>query len=100
KLELASRDVVSRAEATEILEGRDVDGCVFLDLPHLGPERILEPRPQIRELSVAFAGVDPIDDPIPIRPGAHYHMGGVHVDIWGAAPHMPGLFAAGARSCV
>jgi succinate dehydrogenase / fumarate reductase flavoprotein subunit len=100
KLELASRDVVSRAEATEILEGRDVDGCVFLDLRHLGPERIMERLPQIRELSIAFAGVDPIDEPIPIRPGAHYHMGGVHVDIWGAAPHMPGLFAAGECSCV
>ncbi len=100
KLELASRDVVSRAEATEISEGRGTDGCVFLDLRHLGPERIMERLPQIRELSMAFAGVDPIDAPIPIRPGAHYHMGGVHVDIWGAAPHMPGLFAAGECSCV
>jgi succinate dehydrogenase / fumarate reductase flavoprotein subunit/NADH-dependent fumarate reductase subunit A len=49
---------------------------------------------------MAFAGVDPIDAPIPIRPGAHYHMGGVHVDSWGAAPHMPGLFAAGECACV
>ncbi|MCA9678363.1 MAG: FAD-binding protein, partial [Myxococcales bacterium] len=55
---------------------------------------------QIRELSMAFAGVDPIDAPIPIKPGAHYHMGGVHVDSWGAAPHMPGLFAAGECACV
>ena len=60
----------------------------------------MERLPQIRELSMAFAGVDPIDAPIPIRPGAHYHMGGVHVDSWGAAPHMPGLFAAGECSCV
>jgi succinate dehydrogenase / fumarate reductase, flavoprotein subunit len=100
KLELASRDVVSRAEATEILEGRGVDGCVMLDLRHLGRERILERLPQIRELAIAFAGVDPIDAPIPIRPGAHYHMGGVHVDSWGAAPHMPGLYAAGECACV
>jgi succinate dehydrogenase / fumarate reductase flavoprotein subunit len=100
KLELASRDVVSRSEATEILEGRGVDGCVLLDLRHLGRDRIMERLPQIRELSMAFAGVDPIDAPIPIKPGAHYHMGGVHVDINGAAPHMPGLFAAGECACV
>ena len=100
KLELASRDVVSRSEATEILEGRGVDGCVLLDLRHLGRDKIMERLPQIRELSMAFAGVDPIDAPIPIKPGAHYHMGGVHVDINGAAPHMPGLFAAGECACV
>lgn len=100
KLELASRDVVSRAEATEIMEGRGVDGCVLLDLRHLGRDRIMERLPQIRELAIAFAGTDPIEEPIPIRPGAHYHMGGVHVDNWGAAPHMPGLFAAGECSCV
>ncbi len=100
KLELASRDVVSRAEATEIMEGRGVDGCVLIDLRHLGKDRIMERLPQIRELAIAFAGTDPINEPIPIRPGAHYHMGGVHVDNWGAAPHMPGLFAAGECSCV
>ncbi len=100
KLELASRDVVSRAEATEIMEGRGVDGCVMLDLRHLGRDRIIERLPQIRELAIAFAGTDPIEEPIPIRPGAHYHMGGVHVDNWGAAPHMPGLFAAGECACV
>ncbi len=100
KLELASRDVVSRAAATEIMEGRGVDGCVMLDLRHLGRERIMERLPQIRELAIAFAGTDPIVEPIPIRPGAHYHMGGVHVDNWGAAPHMPGLFAAGECACV
>jgi succinate dehydrogenase / fumarate reductase, flavoprotein subunit len=77
-----------------------VEGCVLLDLRHLGREKIMERLPQIRELAMAFAGVDPIDAPIPIRPGAHYHMGGVHVDSWGAAPHMPGLFAAGECACV
>lgn len=100
KLELASRDVVSRSEATEIMEGRGVNGSVLLDLTHLGRERIMERLPQIRELAMAFAGVDPIEAPIPIRPGAHYHMGGVHVDSWGASPHMPGLFAAGECACV
>ena len=100
KLELASRDVVSRSEATEILEGRGINGSVLLDLRHLGREKIMERLPQIRELAMAFAGVDPIEEPIPIRPGAHYHMGGVHVDSWGAAPHMPGLFAAGECACV
>jgi succinate dehydrogenase / fumarate reductase, flavoprotein subunit len=100
KLELASRDVVSRSEATEILEGRGINGSVMLDLRHLGREKIMERLPQIRELAMAFAGVDPIEAPIPIRPGAHYHMGGVHVDSWGAAPHMQGLFAAGECACV
>lgn len=100
RLELASRDVVSRSEATEILEGRGINGSVMLDLRHLGRERIMERLPQIRELAMAFAGVDPIEEPIPIRPGAHYHMGGVHVDSWGASPHMPGLFAAGECACV
>jgi succinate dehydrogenase / fumarate reductase, flavoprotein subunit len=92
--------VVSRSEATEILEGRGINGSVMLDLRHLGREKIMERLPQIRELAMAFAGVDPIEAPIPIRPGAHYHMGGVHVDSWGAAPHMPGLFAAGECACV
>jgi succinate dehydrogenase / fumarate reductase, flavoprotein subunit len=100
KLELASRDVVSRSEAIEIMEGRGIDGCVLLDLRHLGRDRIMERLPQIRELAMAFAGVDPIEEPIPIKPGAHYHMGGVHVDHHGAAPHMPGLFAAGECACV
>ena len=100
KLELASRDVVSRSEATEILEGRGVNGSIMLDLRHLGREKIMERLPQIRELAMAFAGVDPIEAPIPIRPGAHYHMGGVHVDSWGASPHMQGLFAAGECACV
>ena len=72
----------------------------MLDLRHLGREKIMERLPQIRELAMAFAGVDPIEAPIPVRPGAHYHMGGVHVDSWGAAPHMQGLFAAGECACV
>ena len=82
-MELASRDVISRAEQTEIDEGRGVDGNVLLDLRHLGAEKILERLPGTRELSMTFAGVDPIYEPIPVRPGAHYHMGGVDTDVWG-----------------
>ena len=76
-MELASRDVISRAEQTEIDDGRGIDGNVMLDLRHLGAERILERLHGTRELSLVFAGIDPIYEPIPVRPGAHYHMGGV-----------------------
>jgi succinate dehydrogenase/fumarate reductase flavoprotein subunit len=98
-LELASRDVVSRSETTEIEGGRGVNGSVFLDLRHLGAERILTRLPGSRELAMTFAGVDPIYDPIPVRPGAHYHMGGVATDNWGAT-EVDGLFAAGEVACV
>ncbi len=98
-MELASRDVISRAEQTEIDEGRGVDGNVLLDLRHLGAERILERLHGTRELAMTFAGVDPIYDPIPVRPGAHYHMGGVHTDVWGKT-ELEGLYAAGECACV
>ncbi|HZZ64338.1 MAG TPA: FAD-dependent oxidoreductase [Candidatus Baltobacteraceae bacterium] len=94
KGELASRDVVSRAEWTEILEGRGVDGCVLLDLRHLGREKILERLPQIRELALDATGKDAISEPIPILPGMHYTMGGIETDIWGAT-RIPGVYAAG-----
>lgn len=99
KGELASRDVVSRAEWTEILEGRGVDGCVFLDLRHLGREKILERLPQIRELALDATGKDAIDTPIPILPGMHYAMGGIETDKWGAT-RIPGVYAAGECACV
>jgi len=99
KMELASRDVVSRAEQTEIDEGRGIDGCVLLDLRHLGREKILERLPQIRELAIDIAGVDCIEAPIPIRPGAHYSMGGVKTDANGAT-YVKGLYAAGECACV
>ncbi|HVG02687.1 MAG TPA: FAD-binding protein, partial [Nitrospira sp.] len=83
----------------EIQEGRGVDGCVLLDLRHLGRHRILERLPQIRELSMEFAGLDPIETPIPIRPGAHYQMGGVKTNAWGETDSR-GLFAAGECACV
>jgi succinate dehydrogenase / fumarate reductase, flavoprotein subunit len=98
-MELASRDVISRAEQTEIDEGRGVDGNVFLDLRHLGAERILEALHGTRELSMTFAHVDPIYEPIPVRPGAHYHMGGVDTDVWGQTS-LEGLYAAGEVACV
>jgi succinate dehydrogenase / fumarate reductase flavoprotein subunit len=98
-MELASRDVISRAEQTEIDEGRGADGDVLLDLRHLGAERIIERLHGTRELSMVFAGVDPIHDPIPVRPGAHYHMGGVETDLWGKTA-LEGLYAAGECACV
>jgi succinate dehydrogenase / fumarate reductase flavoprotein subunit len=98
-MELASRDVISRAEQTEIDQGRGVDGNVLLDLRHLGAEKILERLHGTRELSMVFAGVDPIYEPIPVRPGAHYHMGGVDTDVWGQTS-LEGLYAAGECACV
>ena len=98
-LELASRDVVSRSETTEIEGGRGVNGSVMLDLRHLGPEKILSKLPGSRELAMTYAGVDPILEPIPVRPGAHYHMGGVETDEWGRTA-LEGLYAAGEVACV
>jgi len=98
-LELASRDVVSRSETTEIEAGRGVNGSVYLDLRHLGPEKILTKLPGSRELAMTYAGVDPIYAPIPVRPGAHYHMGGVDTDNWGLT-EVEGLYAAGEVACV
>jgi succinate dehydrogenase / fumarate reductase flavoprotein subunit len=97
--DLASRDVVSRSEQTEIDEGRGVNGSVFLDLTHLGAERILERLPGSRELAMTYAGVDPIYEPIPVRPGAHYHMGGVETDSDGLT-ELTALYAAGEVACV
>src|SRR5436309_112345 len=99
QMELATRSTVSLAIGQEITEGRGVDGCVLLDLRHLGRARILERLPQIRELAIEFAGVDPIESPIPVRPGAHYQMGGVRTTQWGET-EMPGLYAAGECACV
>jgi len=97
--DLASRDVVSRSEQTEINEGRGVNGSVLLDLTHLGADRINERLPGSRELAMTYALVDPIHDPIPVRPGAHYHMGGVETDTDGAT-ELTGLYAAGEVACV
>jgi succinate dehydrogenase/fumarate reductase flavoprotein subunit len=101
KMELAPRDVVARAIQTEIEEGRGVGGkpYVDLDLRHLGCAKISERLPQIRELGINFAAVDCFTQPLPIRPTAHYSMGGVPVDKDCQSP-MKGLFAAGECSCI
>jgi succinate dehydrogenase / fumarate reductase, flavoprotein subunit len=99
KMELAARDVVSRAEQTEIDEGRGVDGCVLLDLRHLGAKKINERLFQIRELALDLTNTDFVSAPVPVRPGMHYAMGGVRTDASGATP-VEGLFAAGECACV
>lgn len=97
--ELASRDVVSRAEQTEIEEGRGVNGCVLLDLRHLGAKKINERLSQIKDLAINFSGVNPIEEPVPVKPGAHYSMGGIATDNDGGTK-VTGLFAAGEAACV
>jgi succinate dehydrogenase flavoprotein subunit len=98
-LELASRDVVSRAEQREIEDGRGLDGCVLLDVRHLGRNRILERLPQIRDLALTYIGVDMIESPVPITPGVHYSMGGIRTNIWGETG-IEGLLAAGECACL
>ncbi|HZV79642.1 MAG TPA: FAD-binding protein [Candidatus Binatus sp.] len=97
--ELASRDVVSRAEWQEIAAGRGVDGCVLLDLRHLGPDVILKKLPQIHEMALDFLSIDMIQQPVPVRPGMHYIMGGIKTDSDARTP-IPGLYAAGEVACV
>ena len=98
-MELASRDVVSRAEQTEINEGRGIDGSVLLDLRHLGEPLIRERLTQILDIARDFANVNLLEEPVPIRPGMHYQMGGVKTDVDGQTP-LPGLYAAGEVACV
>jgi len=103
-MELAPRDMVSRAEATEILEGRgfhtDAWGdYLHLDLTHLGADRINTRLPLIREVCIKFLGLDPITTPIPIRPVAHYSMGGIETDIDGKT-RIEGIWVAGEAACV
>jgi succinate dehydrogenase / fumarate reductase flavoprotein subunit len=99
KMELAARDVISRAETIEIAEGRGVDGNVLLDCRHLGAEKILKRLPQIHEMAIDYLGIDMIEQPVPVRPGMHYQMGGVKTDVHGATV-VPGLYAAGEVACV
>ena len=99
-MELGPRDIVSRSIQTEINEGRGIDGkYVYLDLRHLGREKILERLPGIRDLAINFVGVDPIEKPVPIQPGQHYTMGGMDTDANGATK-FKGLYAAGECACV
>jgi succinate dehydrogenase / fumarate reductase flavoprotein subunit len=102
KMELASRDVVSRAEQTEINEGRGVgpDGVgIYLDVTVVPKKRTLEALREIVNIGKDFAGVDITAEPIMIRPGQHYIMGGVKTDINGQTP-LEGLYAAGEVACV
>src|SRR5436190_6819764 len=99
KMELASRDVVSRAEQTEINEGRGVRGGISLDITLVPKKRILEALREIVNIGRDFAGVDITQEPIVIRPGQHYIMGGVKTDIQGVTP-VEGLYAAGEVACV
>jgi len=102
-MELAPRDIVSRSEMTEILEGRGLPGddgldYIYLDLTHLGAERINKRLPLIREVCIKFLGLDPITHQIPIRPVAHYSMGGIEADIDGRTP-VENIWAAGEVAC-
>jgi len=100
KMELASRDVVSRAEQTEIDEGRGFpDGTVALDITVVARKRIHEALREIVNVGRDFAGVDITREPIHIKPGNHYVMGGVKTDIHGQTP-IEGLYAAGECACV
>jgi succinate dehydrogenase / fumarate reductase flavoprotein subunit len=98
-MELASRDVVSRSEQTEINEGRGIDGCVMLDCRHLGDQVIREKLTQILDIASDFANVDIFKEPIPVQPGMHYQMGGIKANVDGETS-LSGLYAAGETACV
>ncbi|MCR9097668.1 MAG: FAD-binding protein [bacterium] len=103
KAELGPRDMISRAIVQEIEAGRGFKGpygeYVQLDLTHLGEDKIDSRLPFVRLLAKTYVGVDPVHEPIPIRPVVHYMMGGVDTDINGAT-ELPGLYAAGETACV
>jgi succinate dehydrogenase / fumarate reductase flavoprotein subunit len=95
KMELAPRDVVSRSIATEIREGRGFENeFVHLDLRHLGAAKIEERLPQVRDIAIRYASVDPAETAIPVQPGQHYSMGGIRCDQWGQT-NIQGLLVAG-----
>jgi succinate dehydrogenase / fumarate reductase flavoprotein subunit len=103
-MELAPRDIISRSIESEIMQGRGLKSpqgmdYVHLDLTHLGADRINERLGFIRELCIKFVDVDPVFEPIPIRPVWHYLMGGIHTDIDGATS-IRGVWAAGEAACV
>jgi len=99
-MEIAPRDIVSRNMQREINEGRGVNNAyINLDLRHLGAEKVLTRLPGIRDIAMNFAGVDPINQPIPVRPAQHYTMGGIDTDGDGATS-VEGFYAAGECACV
>jgi succinate dehydrogenase / fumarate reductase flavoprotein subunit len=101
RIELATRDIVSRGIQQEIEEGRGVNGkpYVYLDLRHLGAKKILSYLPKNRELAIRFAGVDMIESPVPIQPAQHYSMGGIETTVDGNT-NVAGLLAAGETACL
>ncbi|HEX2053035.1 MAG TPA: succinate dehydrogenase flavoprotein subunit [Actinomycetota bacterium] len=106
--DLAPRDIVARAMQSEIAEGRGIDGkpYLYLDLTHLGREVIENKLPDIAGFARMYLGVEPIDEPVPVQPTAHYAMGGIPTDVHGkvvideANTPVPGLYAAGECACV
>jgi succinate dehydrogenase / fumarate reductase, flavoprotein subunit len=102
-LELASRDVVSRAIVTEVNEGRGFSGpyggYVHLELMHLGKEKVESRLQEIVDYCRHFAGIDPVVEPIPVYPGQHYMMGGIGTNLRGETS-IAGLYAAGEAACV
>jgi succinate dehydrogenase / fumarate reductase flavoprotein subunit len=107
--DLAPRDMVSRAMYLEVREGRGVGpkkDHVLLDLTHLPPEVIEKKLPDITEFSRIYLGVDPLKEPVPVMPTAHYAMGGIPTTLWGQVIRdekntvVPGLYAAGEAACV
>ncbi|HIB58931.1 MAG TPA: fumarate reductase (quinol) flavoprotein subunit [Candidatus Marinimicrobia bacterium] len=102
-MELGPRDRLSQAFVAEREKGRTVSGpyghVVHLDIRHLGEKKIDKKIPFVRELSKNYAGIDPVYEPIPVRPVVHYMMGGIDTDITGATA-LPGFYAAGECACV
>ena len=103
KMELGPRDILSRCHMQEYAKGRTFDGpyghYVHLDLRHLGEEMINKKLPFVRELASKYVGIDPVYEPIPVRPVVHYMMGGISTDI-NAKTTLEGLYAAGETACV
>jgi len=102
-MELGPRDRVSQAFWQEQKKGKMVStqwgDAMLLDMRHLGEKKINERLPLVRDMSISYMGVDPVTDPVPVRPVVHYMMGGIHTDIRAATP-LAGLFAAGECACV
>jgi fumarate reductase flavoprotein subunit len=102
-MELGPRDRVSQAFWQEQKKGNMVatqwGDCMLLDMRHLGEKKIDERLPLVRDMSISYLGVDPVHDPVPVRPVVHYMMGGIHTDIEAATP-LAGLYAAGECACV
>jgi len=103
KMELGPRDILSRAIMQEFEKGHAFEGpygeYVHLDVRHLGEKTIDKKLPFVRELALNYVGIDPVHEPIPVRPVVHYMMGGIDTDIVGRT-RVPGLYAAGEAACV